>query len=119
MKLGAFGILGGTSLVALALVLTPALAASAKDKARKDRPATSISSGFVSSFTPAVADPRLAAAFAKRGMQTGSFRFTPSAGTTDKSKAVLVTVRARGTTPETVRTSGASATAITAITPSA
>jgi hypothetical protein len=116
-RFGAVGILGGTSLIALALVLTPALAASAKEKDAR-RPSITLSGGFGSAFTPAVADPRLAAAFARRGVQAGSYRFTPSPGANDK-KAVLVTVRARGTAPEAVRTSGASATTVTAITPSA
>ncbi|HWH17170.1 MAG TPA: porin [Allosphingosinicella sp.] len=118
MKLGAIGALGGASLVALSLVLTPALAASSQ-KAKKARPAPSISSGMVSSFTPAVADPRLAAAFARRDFQAGSFRFTPSSASPAKGKAVRVAVRARSATPETVRAGGASGAAVAAITPTA
>ena len=64
--------------VAMALLLAPALAATtqrnkanrAGDRARR-RP--------VGAFTPAVSDPRLAAALARRGIQLNSdFRFTPA-----------------------------------------
>jgi hypothetical protein len=116
MKPGAIGALGGASLIALSLVLAPALAAPTKEK-KKERPAAALN--LVSAFTPAVSDPRLAAAFARRGVQSSSFRFTPSPASADQSKAVLVTVRARGAGPEAVRTGGASGTAISAITPSA
>ena len=118
MKFGAMGAMGGASLVALALVLSPALAASSQ-KAKSARPAPSISSGMVSSFTPAVADPRLAAEFARRGFQSGSFRFTPSSASLNKSKAVRVAVRARSVKPETNRTAAAASPAVAAITPSA
>lgn len=76
--------------MALALVLTPALAAqsSRAKSARAD-----VASG--ASFTPAVSDPRLAAALARRGYQTGGFRFTPATPGAGKSKAVRVAIRAR------------------------
>lgn len=119
MKFGAMGAMGGASLVALALVLSPALAASTQ-KAKTARPAPSISSGIVSSFTPAVADPRLAAEFARRGFQSGSFRFTPSSASLNKSKAVRVAVRARSVKPEANRTGATASPALAAaITPSA
>ena len=102
----------------MSLVLSPVLAASSQ-KARAARPAPSISSNLVSSFTPAVADPRLAAEFARRGFQSGSFRFTPSSASADQSKAVRVAVRARAIKPETTRASAASSPALAAITPSA
>ncbi|HEY0626108.1 MAG TPA: porin [Allosphingosinicella sp.] len=118
MKLGAMVGLGGVSLVALSLALSPVLAAaSSREKAPKRAP-LSISRNIVSSFTPSVADPRLAAEFARRGFSTGSFRFTPPSASPDKSKAVRVAVRTRGT-PAEVKTSGASAAAVTAITPTA
>jgi hypothetical protein len=111
--------LGGASLVAIAIVLAPATAASTQSqKARKARPAPSFSAG---NFTPAVADPRLAAEFARRGFQSGSFRFTPSSSSPDKSKAVRVAVRARSTTSAPVPRSlaEASTTPVTPITPAA
>lgn len=119
-KNGAMAAMGTACLAALALVLTPALAApSQKSKQQRSRSATSLGTGLISSFTPAVADPRLAAEFARRGFQSGSFRFTPSSASPDKSKAVRVAVRARSGTPAAARAGGASAAAITAITPTA
>jgi predicted porin len=100
-------------------MLTPALAASNQpQKAKKARIAAPFSIG---SFTPAVADPRLAAEFARRGVQPSSFRFTPSSASPDKSKAVKVAVRARAATPaQAVRTlNESSASPVTAITPTA
>ena len=117
-KQGRIAVVGGVSLVALSLILAPAFAASTQQKVRKSRPATSLSIG---SFTPAVADPRLAAAFAGRDLQGGSFRFTPSSASPNRSKALKVAVRARASTAaEAARTAGeTSASAITAITPTA
>ena len=118
MKLGGIAAVGGMSLAALSLLLAPAIAATSQDVAKKPRPAPSYRAG---SFTPAVADPRLAAEFARRGLSANSFRFTPTAASPDKSKAVRVAVRARATTPaEAARDIGeSSASAITAITPTA
>jgi hypothetical protein len=117
---GGFAAWGGASLAALALVLSPAIAAStqnqAKKKARSARPLS------IGSFTPAVADPRLAAEFARRGLQPSSFRFTPSAPSTEKSKAVRVAVRARTITPAAVSAQAprdAASTPVSAITPTA
>lgn len=93
MKRGGSRLVAGAALIALAAVLTPALAApSSKVRAF---------SGSVSrngSFTPAVSDPRLAAALAKRGYQAGSFRFTPASADSDRDKGVRVAVRARPNT---------------------
>lgn len=119
-RLGVSGAIGGTALAVLALVLTPALAAQGQSgKSKRLLTAPSLSAG---SFTPAVADPRLAAEFARRGLQPGSFRFTPSSASPNKSKAVKVAVRARATTTaQAARTQAAetSATPITALTPAA
>lgn len=118
-KLGLNGAIGGAAIAALALVLSPALAASKQpQKAKRTTSGPSFSGG---SFTPAVADPRLAAEFARRGLQAGSFRFTPSSASPDKSKAVKVAVRARATTTaQAARTQAeTSATPVTAITPAA
>lgn len=114
-RVGTIGGLGVASLAVLSLVLAPALAAQSRD-APKSR--VSVSRNAVASFTPAVADPRLAAEFARRGFSTGSFRFTPPSASPDKSKAVRVAVRARGT-PADARPAQASSTAVTAITPTA
>lgn len=119
MKLGGIGAIGGASLVVLSLLLPSALAASnPAQKSKKGRPSVSFSTG---GFTPAVADPRLAAEFARRGLQSGSFRFTPSSASSDRSKALRVAVRARATTAAEAARSVAdtSASAVTAITPTA
>jgi hypothetical protein len=106
--------------MAMALVLSPAFAATSVEKLKKPHSVISINSNLVNSFTPAVADPRLAAEFARRGLQLGSFRFTPSSASPDKSKAIRVAVRARAANPDdAVRVTGASGAAITAVTPTA
>jgi len=46
-------------------------------------------------FTPAAADPRLAALFAKSGLDAGDLRFTPAESQRGVSRAVTVAVRAR------------------------
>jgi hypothetical protein len=67
-----------------------------------------------------VADPRLAAELARRGLNGGSFRFTPSSSTSAKSRAVRVAVRARAATPaQAIRGGESSASVVTAITPTA
>ena len=100
----------------LTAVLTPALAASVTVQKEK-RPTFSLRQS--NGFTPAVADPRLAAEFARRGLSAGSFRFTPSVSG-DKSKPVKVAVRASALTPQTTRTADfTSASPVTAITPTA
>jgi hypothetical protein len=106
-------------LAALALLLSPALAASNQITGKKKaRSAPSLSIG---SFTPAVADPRLAAEFARRGLQPSSFRFTPSTASPDKNRAVRVAVRARTITPAaaTQASREVASTPVTAITPTA
>lgn len=49
----------------------------------------------IGTFTPAAADPRLAAAIARSGLTNSGFRFTPSLSI-GKGRAVTVAVRARG-----------------------
>lgn len=49
----------------------------------------------IGSFTPAAADPRLAAAFAKTGLLNTGFRFTPSGDAVRLGHNVTVAVRAR------------------------
>jgi hypothetical protein len=118
MRVREIGALGGAAVAALCLILSPAIAAqSTTKKAQNVRPISSLRAG---NFTPAVADPRLAAELARRGLPTGSFRFTPAMSPTS-SGAVRVAVRARAITPaEAIRHAGeTSASAITAITPTA
>ena len=114
-KGGSAKLLAGAALIALAAVLTPALAAPSS-KARSDGSLASPAG----SFTPAVSDPRLAAALAKRGYQRGSFRFTPASAEASKDKAVRVAVRARpnNTVPAVTSARPGASPVVTQITPS-
>ncbi|WP_245409666.1 hypothetical protein [Allosphingosinicella vermicomposti] len=107
---------GGAALTALALVLSPAIAAQ-ETKAKKARPSRSVALANVGSFTPAIADPRLAAEFARRGSRMGAYRFTPSAAA-DRNKSVRVAVRASGNRQVADRSAvETSASPINALTP--
>lgn len=85
------GILVG-ALSAAALLVLPAVAVAKPDAKRP--PAISLSFDRVGSFTPATADPRLAAAFANRGNSLADFKFTPAAPKGRPSQ-VRVAIRAR------------------------
>jgi hypothetical protein len=117
MKIGAAAGVGCTALVALSLVLTPALAASNEGRLLKPRAGLVIRPG---GFTPAISDPRLAAELARRGLQPGSFRLTPATiALGSGSKAVRVAIRARAATAADAvhHVSAPSALPVTAITP--
>lgn len=89
---------GVVTLATLGLLLSPVLAAPG-DTRKKPRARTSlVGVGGLRSFTPAVSDPRLAAAFARRGGSRAEFSFTPAAKPGDR-RAVRVAVRARAATP--------------------
>jgi hypothetical protein len=75
-----------------ALLLVPAIA-SAKPEPKKRPPAVSVSFDRVTSFTPATADPKLAAAFANKS-PVADFKFTPSAPKGRPSQ-IRVAIRAR------------------------
>lgn len=81
------------ALAAGALLLVPAMA-SAKPEAKKRPPAVSISFDRVTSFTPAAADPKLAAEFANKA-SAADFKFTPAAPKGRPSQ-IRVAIRARG-----------------------
>ena len=49
----------------------------------------------IGGFTPAAADPRLAASLARSGLLSGGFRFTPVNSSDGRSRALTVAVRAR------------------------
>jgi len=116
-KLRAIGTAGSASLVAIALLLAPALAAPSQ-RGKASRPATSLGNHPVGSFTPAVSDPRLAAALARRGTTLGSdFRFTPASALSERSRAVRVAIRARADTPAQAVRDGSVQAPSLAITP--
>jgi hypothetical protein len=100
-----------TAFAAAGLVLTPALAAG---EAKKRPPAIAVSFDPVATFTPANADPRLAAAFAGRSGSLSDFKFTPAAAMGRPSQ-VRVAIRARAVTG--ARVADASALAVNELTP--
>jgi len=99
---------------AVGLLLSPAVAAPARKKA----PAVALSFDPLSTFTPAAADPKLAASFGTRGLSLTDFKFTPAAAKTRPSQ-VRVAIRARPDAPLRTRVAdaGTSASPLTALTP--
>ena len=85
--------IAAAALAAGALILVPAIA-SAKPEPKKRPPAVSLSFDRVTSFTPASADPRLAAEFANKP-SIADFKFTPAAPKGRPSQ-IRVAIRARG-----------------------
>lgn len=81
--------------VAAAIAVSPALGFPGAGHQRAPRPATLGFDGGIGSFTPAAADPRLAAALAKSGLDADGFRFTPSEAHDDSHRDITVAVRAR------------------------
>ena len=102
------------AIVAGGVVLTPAIAATAT----KQRPAAvSLSFDTISSFTPANADPKLAAALGGRNLQLTDFKFTP-APAKGRPSQVRVAIRARSNAPAATRLAEAAApSAVTSLTP--
>jgi len=93
------------ALVAAGLALLPAMAVG-KPGTKSRPPAIAVSFDRMSSFTPAGADPKLAAAFANRGTALGDFKFTPAAPKGRPSQ-VRVAIRARADTPTATPAIGA------------
>jgi hypothetical protein len=87
------GRIAAAALAAGALILAPAIA-SAKPEPKKRPPAVSLSFDRVTSFTPASADPKLAAEFANKS-SLADFKFTPAAPKGRPSQ-IRVAIRARG-----------------------
>ena len=85
----------GVAMTAIAIIAMPAIAVGAG----KEHPsAVAFSFDPIANFTPASADPRLAAAFAGRGAASETFKFTPAAAKGRPSQ-IRVAVRARGLAP--------------------
>ena len=80
------------AVAAAGLVLTPAFATGIQTK--KKPAAVALSFDPVSSFTPANADPKLAAALAGKGLALTDFKFTP-APAKGRPSQVRVAIRAR------------------------
>ena len=77
--------------------LAPALQAQESRQPRISAPKRSVSLRGMGIFTPASADPKLAAVLARGGLPDSGFRFTPSDSRRTGSRAVTVSVRARST----------------------
>lgn len=85
----------GLAAAALSAAALPALgAAEVPAPAVATRKLTPVRAG-IGTFTPASADPRLAAVLARGGIAATGFRFTPTEATKKGSRAVTVAVRAR------------------------
>jgi len=80
------------ALVAAAFTLAPAL--NAQQNRGAERLSTPMARG-IGTFTPASADPKLAAVLARAGMTGSGFRFTPSESTRRSPRDITVAVRAR------------------------
>jgi Gram-negative porin len=98
------------ALAAAGLVLSPAFAAT---NSKKRPPAVSLSFDSLSSFTPANADPKLAAALAGKSLSLTDFKFTP-APAKGRPSQVRVAIRARVSAPVGAEVAQASAPAPTA-----
>ena len=101
---------------AAGLVLTPAIATSMP---AKKRPApVALSFDPAASFTPANADPKLAAAFAGKGLALTDFKFTP-APAKGRPSQVRVAIRAQVLAPAQTRLAEAAipTAAVNALTP--
>jgi len=83
----------GVACAALAFAVAPAFGAAETAPRSIKR---FIAPRVAGSFTPAAADPKLAALFARSGLDASSFRFTPSESRSG-SRSVTVAVRARST----------------------
>ena len=101
----------GVAAAAVAAVAVPAIGASSDvTRAILKRPVSLSARGGIGSFTPAAADTRVAAIYARAGLANSGFRFTPATTSRPGSQAVTVAVRAVSTAakPEPVRASTAS-----------
>lgn len=100
------------ALGAASILLSPAIAAG---ESKKRPPAVAFSLTRDFAFTPASADPRLAAAYSGRTPSLGDFKFTPAAAKGRPSQ-VRVAIRARAGTGQQVADNG-SASPVSALAP--
>ncbi|NJC35028.1 hypothetical protein GGR88_002542 [Sphingomonas jejuensis] len=100
MKVGrAWLAVAGGALIASALAVVPAVGAPSTVDRRVARPAPTRSIG---TFTPAAADPRLAASLLRAGALGGNLRFTPSSAVRGTARAMTVAVRSSSNRPASV-----------------
>jgi len=105
--------IGVGAMIAVGLAVAPAIGASDDAKLRAVHTSAPVYGG-IGAFTPASADPRLAALLAQGGLDPAGFRFTPAESHREGSRAVTVAVQARSSRGVLAaeRTSGASAAAV-------
>ena len=89
--------LGLGTLAVAGLILAPALQAQESHSPRVSAMKRSVSVRGIGIFTPASADPGLAAVLARSGLPESGFRFTPSDSRRTGNRVVTVSVRARST----------------------
>jgi hypothetical protein len=104
------GVMTG-ALVAAGVLVAPAFGAPETANRVTRRAAPSAAVEAVGTFTPAAADPRLAALLARGGISGTGFRFTPTTDGRRAARAVTVAVRATGTRVATGRDAAADTTA--------
>src|SRR4051812_42190504 len=91
------GGMGLGTLVVAGLFVAPALQAQDRVAHALVKRAPVAMRGGIGIFTPAAADPKLAAVLSRSGLPETGFRFTPSESPRGISRAVTVAVRARST----------------------
>lgn len=108
------------ALAAASLILPASVVIAAPQGEASLKRAPAVSLSFDGGFTPAQADPRLAAALAGRPALASDFRFTPAASKRRPSQ-IRIAIRARATTPAQVparaREAAAQPTLASALTP--
>ncbi|MET0248145.1 MAG: hypothetical protein ABW164_00275 [Sphingobium sp.] len=86
----------GTAIAVAGFMLSPAIGAGVGLSTLRDEKPVSLGDlGSISSFTPSIKDPRLAAAYARIAASAGkqNFRFTPTSGSLSGQRSVTVMVR--------------------------
>lgn len=86
--------IGIGGLCAAAVLVAPALQAQENGRERAAKRPVSMRAG-IGTFTPAAADPKLAAILARTGLPESGFRFTPSEARRGEARGVTLAVRAR------------------------
>lgn len=113
------GAIAGTVAALLAGAALYAVPVAGADGPVRPKRAVAAAPRAIGAFTPAAADPRLAAALARAGTGTANFRFTPSDTRSDGNRAITVAVRASRTGGETGRLAAGVAPASLSMTPTA
>lgn len=89
--------IGLGTLVVAGLFATSGLRAQESRAVHTPKRQVSVIPGGIGVFTPAAADPKLAAVLARSGLPESGFRFTPSESRRSVSPTVTVAIRARST----------------------